>query len=65
MSNNKSSKDLATNFGNVIEIITGYTSYLKIEKKVWSGTSKTAHIARSVIVHNLQPKLCFIMFKLK
>jgi hypothetical protein len=34
LSEDKNSKELATNFGNVIEIITGYTSYLKIEKKV-------------------------------
>jgi len=34
LSEDKNSKDLATNFGNVIEIITGYTSYLKCEKKV-------------------------------
>lgn len=34
LSEDKNSKYLATNFGNVLEIITGYTSYLKIEKKV-------------------------------
>src|SRR5699024_2048858 len=34
LSEDENSKDLATNFGNVIEVISGYTSYLKIEKKI-------------------------------